>query len=50
MPVIAAPTAWQQVTHPEGEVETARGVSAAGGLMVVATRANSDPRGHRRGA
>ncbi len=39
MPVLAAPTAWQQLAHPNGEVETARGVSAAGGLMVVATRA-----------
>jgi 4-hydroxymandelate oxidase len=39
MPVLAAPTAWQQVAHPAGEVETARGVRAAGGLMVVATRA-----------
>jgi 4-hydroxymandelate oxidase len=39
MPVLAAPTAWQQVAHPEGEVATARGVRAAGGLMVVATRA-----------
>jgi 4-hydroxymandelate oxidase len=39
MPVLAAPTAWQQLAHPEGEIEMARGVSAAGGLMVVATRA-----------
>ena len=39
MPVIAAPSAWQQLAHPGGEVETARGISAAGGLMVVATRA-----------
>jgi len=37
-PVIVAPTAWQQLAHPAGEVETAAGVSAAGGLMVVATR------------
>ena len=34
-----APTAYQQVAHPDGEVEMARGVSAAGGLMVVTTRA-----------
>ena len=39
MPVLAAPAAWQQLAHPDGEVEAARGVSAAGGLMVVATRA-----------
>jgi 4-hydroxymandelate oxidase len=38
MPVIVAPTAWHQLAHPAGEVETAVGVSAAGGLMVVATR------------
>jgi 4-hydroxymandelate oxidase len=39
MPVVVAPTAYQQVAHPEGEVETARGVSSANGLMVVTTRA-----------
>jgi 4-hydroxymandelate oxidase len=39
MPVIVAPTAYQQVAHAEGEVETARGVTAARGLMVVTTRA-----------
>jgi 4-hydroxymandelate oxidase len=39
LPVLAAPTAWQQLAHSQGEVETARGVRAAGGLMVVATRA-----------
>jgi len=39
MPVIVAPTAYHVVAHAEGEVETARGVSAAGGLMVVTTRA-----------
>ena len=39
VPVLVAPTAYQQVAHPEGELETARGVSASGGLMVVTTRA-----------
>jgi 4-hydroxymandelate oxidase len=38
-PVIVAPTAYQLVAHADGEVGTARGVSAVGGLMVVATRA-----------
>jgi 4-hydroxymandelate oxidase len=38
LPVLVAPTAWHQLVHPAGEVETATGVSAAGGLMVVATR------------
>jgi 4-hydroxymandelate oxidase len=41
MPLIVAPTAYHQVAHAEGEVETARGVSAAGGLLVVTTRATS---------
>jgi 4-hydroxymandelate oxidase len=39
MPLVVAPTAYHQVAHAEGEVETARGVSAGGGLMVVTTRA-----------
>ena len=39
MPLIVAPTAYHTVAHADGEVETARGVSAAGGLMVVTTRA-----------
>src|SRR4029077_1852932 len=39
MPLVVAPTAYQVVAHIDGEVETARGVSAAGVLMVVATRA-----------
>jgi 4-hydroxymandelate oxidase len=39
MPVIVAPTAYHVVAHAEGEAETARGVSASGGLMVVTTRA-----------
>jgi len=39
MPLVVAPTAYQQVAHAEGEVEMARGVSAAAGLMVVTTRA-----------
>ncbi len=39
MPLVVAPTAYQVVAHAEGEIETAKGVSAAGGLMVVTTRA-----------
>jgi 4-hydroxymandelate oxidase len=38
-PVVVAPVAFQELLHAAGEVETARGVSAAGGLMVVPTRA-----------
>jgi 4-hydroxymandelate oxidase len=39
MPLLVAPTAYQRGLHEEGEVAMARGVRAAGGLMVVATRA-----------
>lgn len=39
MPLVVAPTAYQSVVHAEGEVEMARGVSQAGGLLVVTTRA-----------
>lgn len=39
VPLVVAPTAYQQVAHADGEVETARGVSAAGGLIVITTRA-----------
>jgi isopentenyl diphosphate isomerase/L-lactate dehydrogenase-like FMN-dependent dehydrogenase len=38
-PVLIAPTAFQSVAHDDGEVEMARGVSAAGSLLVVPTRA-----------
>ncbi|MBV9101928.1 MAG: alpha-hydroxy-acid oxidizing protein [Candidatus Dormibacteraeota bacterium] len=41
-PVLVAPTAFHAIAHPDGEVETARGVAAAGGLMIVATRSNAD--------
>jgi 4-hydroxymandelate oxidase len=40
-PVLIAPTAFQSVAHDDGEVEMARGVSAAGSLMVVPTRAST---------
>jgi 4-hydroxymandelate oxidase len=39
MPLVVAPTAYQVVAHADGEIETARGVTEAGGLMVVTTRA-----------
>jgi 4-hydroxymandelate oxidase len=41
-PVMVAPTAYHVVAHPDAEVETARGINAAAGLMVVATRANAE--------
>jgi 4-hydroxymandelate oxidase len=39
-PIMVAPTAWHRMAHPDGEIETARGASAAGALMVVSTRAS----------
>ena len=38
-PVLVAPTAYQRLAHLEGEAEMARGVAAAGSLLVVSTRA-----------
>src|SRR5437773_2729714 len=37
MPILLAPTAYQRLAHPEGEVATARAAAAAGTLMVVST-------------
>lgn len=39
-PVLAGPTALHGLAHPAGEAETARGVAAAGSLLVVSTRAS----------
>ena len=39
-PVLAGPTALHGLAHPEGEAETARGVAAAGSLLVLSTRAS----------
>lgn len=39
-PVLAGPTALHGLAHPDGEAETARGVAAAGSLLVVSTRAS----------
>jgi 4-hydroxymandelate oxidase len=36
-PVLLAPTAFHRLVHPEGEVETARGASAAEALLVVSS-------------
>lgn len=38
-PVLAGPTALHTLAHPEGEVATARGVAAAGSLLVQSSRA-----------
>ena len=39
-PLVVAPTAWQTLGHPNGEVETANGTREADTVMVVATRAS----------
>ncbi len=39
-PVAVAPTGFQGLAHPEGEVATARGAAAAGALMVVSSRSS----------
>jgi 4-hydroxymandelate oxidase len=39
MPILAAPTAFHCLANPEGEVATARGVGAAGTLMVLSSLA-----------
>ncbi len=38
-PVLAGPTALHTLAHPEGEAATARGVEAAGSLLVLSSRA-----------
>ena len=39
-PVLCAPSAAHALAHPEAEVATARGVAAAGSLLVLSTRAS----------
>ena len=39
-PILLAPTAYQKLTHPDGEVATARGAGASDATMVVSTMAN----------
>ncbi len=36
-PILLAPTAWHRLSHPEGEVATARGAGAAGATFVVSS-------------
>src|ERR1700749_3470392 len=40
-PVIVAPTAFQRLAHPEGEVATAQAAAATGTVMCVSTFASS---------
>jgi len=37
LPVLLAPTAFQRLAHPEGEVATARAAGAAGTIMILST-------------
>lgn len=39
-PILVAPTAFQQMAHPDGEVATARAAAAAGTVMIVSTLSN----------
>ncbi len=41
MPLLIAPTAFQCMAHPEGEVATARAAGAAGTIMILSTLSNS---------
>ena len=41
MPVLIAPTAFQQMAHPDGEVASARAAGKAGTIMILSTLANS---------
>lgn len=41
MPVLIAPTAFQQMAHPDGEVASARASGKAGTIMILSTLANS---------
>ncbi|MFO0757594.1 MAG: alpha-hydroxy acid oxidase [Byssovorax sp.] len=41
MPVLIAPTAFQRLAHPEGEIATARAAGKAGTVMVLSTLATS---------
>jgi 4-hydroxymandelate oxidase len=41
-PVLCGPAAAHALAHPDGEVATARGVAAAGSLMVLSTRSSVD--------
>jgi isopentenyl diphosphate isomerase/L-lactate dehydrogenase-like FMN-dependent dehydrogenase len=55
MPLAVAPTAFQRLAHPDGELATARGAAEAGALMCLSTVAtasiedvaNAAPRGAR---
>jgi 4-hydroxymandelate oxidase len=41
MPVLVAPTAFQRLAHPEGELATVRAAGAAGTVMILSTLSNT---------
>jgi len=41
MPILIAPTAYQRLAHPDGELAMAKGAAAVGALMVVSTLATT---------
>lgn len=41
LPIIVAPTAYQRLAHPDGEMATVRGASAAGAPMVLSTQSTT---------
>src|SRR5206468_10909428 len=43
MPVLVAPTAFQRLAHPEGELATARAAAAAGTVMCQSTLSSVTP-------
>jgi isopentenyl diphosphate isomerase/L-lactate dehydrogenase-like FMN-dependent dehydrogenase len=43
MPLLVAPTAFQRMAHPDGEIATARATAAAGTVMTVSTIATAAP-------
>jgi isopentenyl diphosphate isomerase/L-lactate dehydrogenase-like FMN-dependent dehydrogenase len=43
MPLLVAPTAFQRVAHPDGEVGTARAAAAVGTIMCLSTIATTTP-------
>ncbi|HEX5469504.1 MAG TPA: alpha-hydroxy acid oxidase [Gaiellaceae bacterium] len=43
MPVLVAPTAFQRLAHPDGELATARAAAAAGTVMCLSTLGGASP-------
>ncbi len=41
MPILVAPTAFQRMAHPDGELATARAAAAAGTVMILSTLATT---------